>query len=156
MNPALIVQTAAAAGSSRLHPQAHTRERAASALSHALTHERMCVPCFHRVQAAEAIALLLLPNNTSLDKLLAVAKMTPAIMHLALAHPLCSTLHTRALRLMRSSLASRVPELAMQMMVSGWSCGLNDPLLAPGGKKGNCRPLPELLAAAGALDVVAG
>ena len=44
----------------------------------------------HRMCAAEAVALLLGPNNNSLGKAVASAKLVPAIMHLALSHPLCS------------------------------------------------------------------
>ncbi len=45
----------------------------------------------HRVGAAEAVALLLGPNNIALDKAIAAAKLAPMVTHLSLAHPLCST-----------------------------------------------------------------
>ena len=190
----------------------------------------------HRVAAAEIVADLLTPNNISIDRAVAAAKLVPAVVHLALSHPLCSrwpipgpycwhlwehgghgdvcmqgvpvphlfrthcltfylnlqypppchltlisSLHVRALRVIRSCLRSPdVPDLCMPMMtLPGWGCGMTeprwmlrglgigDPLDAAAdddteaaptaseethGPGTACRPLPDLLAATGKIQ----
>uniref|UniRef100_A0A7R9VAG8 Uncharacterized protein n=1 Tax=Chlamydomonas euryale TaxID=1486919 RepID=A0A7R9VAG8_9CHLO len=106
----------------------------------------------HRIAAAEAAALLLSPGNAALDSAVRAAGLAPRVVHLALAHPLCSSLHVRALRLFRSACASPDAGLAMALMLPGWGCGLQDPQEPAGGGEGSAggapvRPLPELLAA---------
>ncbi|KAG1661398.1 hypothetical protein FOA52_005692 [Chlamydomonas sp. UWO 241] len=85
----------------------------------------------HRVGAAEAVMLLLGPNNGSLDSAVSKSKLASKVVHIAVSHPLCSNLHVRALKLFRSCLISPVAELGLALMQPGWGCDLKDPLVTP-------------------------
>uniref|UniRef100_A0A7S0RKD5 Uncharacterized protein n=1 Tax=Chlamydomonas leiostraca TaxID=1034604 RepID=A0A7S0RKD5_9CHLO len=107
----------------------------------------------HRVWTAEVIAALLSAGNKVIDGLLAASKLPQRLLHLALHRPLCSTLHTRALRMLRSMLSSKVEGLVTPLFLSGWGASLK-----AGGSDALCAPLPDLLIdrSAPALGVVSG
>jgi len=101
----------------------------------------------HRVWVAEAVASLLGAGNNLIDGMISATDLVPMLVHLAWQHPNCSALHARVLRIVRSCFNSRTDELATPLFVEGWAADLND--VGPGAGDRLCRPLPELLAAAG-------
>lgn len=95
----------------------------------------------HRVCVAEVLALLLQAGNKVIDQLLAASKLPHHLLHLALRRPLASTLHARALRMLRAMLGSRVDALASALFTPGWGAALK----AEGSATDLCRPLPDML-----------
>lgn len=97
----------------------------------------------HRLWAGEVVALLLAANCSVIDRLVAAAKLLPRLLHLALHRPLCSALHTRALRALRAATTAKVDELMAPLFFAGWGAGLQGEGPAAGKP---CKPLHEMLA----------
>ncbi|GFR46461.1 hypothetical protein Agub_g8036 [Astrephomene gubernaculifera] len=78
----------------------------------------------HRVWATEILSMLLAPNHTALDNLVAASQLVPKTLALCLAHPSCSALHTRALRILRCCCVSKVERLYGPLFTPGLGAGL--------------------------------
>ncbi len=91
--------------------------------------------------AAEVVSSLLAPNHTGLDRLVAGSRLVGRALALSLAHPMCSALHTRALRMLRSCCVSKVAALYAPLFTAGLGAGLTRadvgaPPLPPPGEDG--------------------
>lgn len=78
----------------------------------------------HRVWATEIVSMLLAPNHQAVDNLVASCKLVPKVLAISLGHPLCSALHTRALRILRSCCVSKVAGLYGPLFTAGMGAGL--------------------------------
>ena len=78
----------------------------------------------HRVWATEIVSMLLAPNHQAVDNLVASSKLVPTVLQISLAHPQCSALHTRALRILRSCCVSKVGQLYGPLFTPGLGAGL--------------------------------
>ncbi|GLI58902.1 hypothetical protein VaNZ11_000684 [Volvox africanus] len=78
----------------------------------------------HRVWATEIVSMLLAPNHMAVDNLVASSKLVPRVLALSLAHPICSALHTRVLRVLRSCCVSKVAALYGPLFTAGMGAGL--------------------------------
>ncbi|KXZ49929.1 hypothetical protein GPECTOR_19g380 [Gonium pectorale] len=78
----------------------------------------------HRVWATEIVSMLLAPNHAAVDNLVAGSKLVPRVFSLSLEHPMCSALHTRALRILRSCCVSKVAGLYGPLFTPGLGAGL--------------------------------
>ncbi|EFJ50595.1 hypothetical protein VOLCADRAFT_103810 [Volvox carteri f. nagariensis] len=96
----------------------------------------------HRVWATEIVSMLLAPNHTAVDNLVAASKLVPRVLALSLAHPMCSALHTRALRVLRSCCVSKVAALYGPLFTAGMGAGLT----AGEGSEEPCGSLQQQLA----------
>ncbi|GLC44160.1 hypothetical protein PLESTB_000901600 [Pleodorina starrii] len=96
----------------------------------------------HRVWATEIVSMLLAPNHTAVDNLVAGSKLVPRVLALSLAHPMCSALHTRALRVLRSCCVSKVAALYGPLFTAGMGAGLT----AGEGSEEPCGSLQQQLA----------
>lgn len=89
----------------------------------------------HRVWACGILHMLLLHNNTVIDKAVAEAGLLPAVLALAFQHGHCSAVQCRAVEMLRSSLRSGVEELWRGLFTAGYGQQLKQPgseeLLAP-------------------------
>ncbi|KAG2452581.1 hypothetical protein HYH02_002818 [Chlamydomonas schloesseri] len=103
----------------------------------------------HRVWATEIVSMLLAPNHQAMDHLVAGSKLVPKVLAISLAHPLCSALHTRALRILRSCCVSKVGGLYGPLFTPGMGAGL---MAADGGSE-LCASLQQQLADRAALAV---
>lgn len=94
--------------------------------------------------ATEIVSMLLAPNHTAVDNLVAASKLVPRIFLLSLRHPMCSALHTRALRILRSCCVSKVANLYGPLFTAGMGAGL----MVQGGEE-PCGSLQQQLADVG-------
>ncbi|KAG2494535.1 hypothetical protein HYH03_007302 [Edaphochlamys debaryana] len=78
----------------------------------------------HRVWATEIVSMLLAPNHQAVDNLVAGSKLVPRVLAISLAHPMCSALHTRALRILRSCCVSKVASLFSPLFTAGLGAGI--------------------------------
>lgn len=86
------------------------------------------------------------PSNTVVDRCVAAARLVPHTLHLAMTHPLCSALHSRVLRVLRSCCVSKVPDMLSPLLTHGFGAGLKaeiDGVMRP------CDPLHIQLAKLG-------
>ncbi|PNW74699.1 hypothetical protein CHLRE_12g486550v5 [Chlamydomonas reinhardtii] len=102
----------------------------------------------HRVWATEIVSMLLAPNHQAVDNLVASCKLVPKVLAISLGHPLCSALHTRALRILRSCCVSKVAGLYGPLFTAGMGAGLT---VGEGGEL--CPSLQQQLADRAALAV---
>lgn len=95
----------------------------------------------HRLWAAEAVALLLLPTHASIDTAVADAGLLPRLVELALSLDKSNVLHCRVLRMLQCSLRSSVDRL--------WSVLLEPGCRVPGAEDSALQPLQAQLIMAG-------
>ena len=101
----------------------------------------------HRLWASDILVFLLLPSHTTIDRLVAQAQLLPRVVHLALTHDTCNTLHSRLPQLLRCAVGSRVMELWEPLFQQGFGGGLEDE-----GGEGQCKPIHMWLASIGRWD----
>lgn len=91
----------------------------------------------HRVWACGILHMLLLHNNTVIDRAVADAGLLPSVLALAFRHGHCSAVQCRAVEMLRSSLRSNVQELWQGLFSAGYgrelrqSGGSGEELLLP-------------------------
>ncbi len=79
----------------------------------------------HRVLVGEAVAHLVSARSAQVDARLAASQLVPRVLHLAVAHPLCSALQARALALLRDGVSSGEDALLVPLAKQpGWGLGL--------------------------------
>lgn len=81
----------------------------------------------HRVWACGILHMMLLHNNSVIDKAVADAGLLPVVLAMAFEHGHCSAVQCRAVEMLRSSLRSSVPELWQGLFQAGYGQQLQQP-----------------------------